>query len=158
MKLDILSENLFIIINKIIENQDIVKMVNYDVINPLLQPAFTNPKSLFMTRIFPYPYSGIISETQTQIRVYYGKTNINIIEQTPIIFDILTHESLYMIKDQNNVSLLRPYEIANRITQQFDKNSIGTIGVLKFSEAIPIPIEGNYQMLRLIANMMTIGK
>jgi hypothetical protein len=158
MKLNILSENLITIINKTLENQDLVKLVNYNDVNPFIQPVVASPQSLIRVKVFPYPYSGTLTDEQTQIRVYYGKCDIDHIENTPVLWDIVTHNNLYLIKNSNNQNLLRPYEIAKRITQQFDKTPVGTVGVLNFKDAIPFTIDTNYQMIRLIANMTTLGK
>ena len=158
MKLNILSENLITIINKTLDNQDLVKLVNYNDVNPFVKPTVTNPQSLIRVKIFPYPYSGTLTDEQTQIRVYYGKCDIDYLEDTPVLWDIVTHNDLYLIKNSSNQNLLRPYEIAKRIIQQFDKVFVGTVGNLDFRDAIPFTIDTNYQMLRLVAKMMTFQK
>lgn len=160
MKLSILSENLILIINKTLENQDLVKMINYNEVNPLNQPDIANPKLLFMQKVFPYQYTGVATTNiETQLMIYYGKTDIDHVELTPVIFDVVLHKDLYLMKDLENKSLLRPYEICNRITKQFDGISVGTVGKLHFKSVIPFGIENypDYKMLKLIAEMMTIG-
>jgi len=160
MKLDTLSENLILIVNKTLENQDLVKMVYYNVTSPLSQPVVENPKTLFMNKVFPYQYTGVATkEVETQLMIYYGNTDIDHIESTPVIFDVVLHKDLYLMKGLDNKSLLRPYEICNRITKQFDGVSIGTVGRLNFKTAFPFGLDSqpDYKMLRLLAKMMTIG-
>jgi hypothetical protein len=149
-------------VNKMLENQEVAKLVWYNVSNPLSQVDIVNTQTLIKTRVFPYLYNGVIVEpqVQTQIRVYYGNAKIKnvVIEETPVIFEILTHDDLVLI-DGTGTKLLRLYEIASRITKQFDKIPIATVGVLHFTDCIPVgglPID--YQMIRLIANMTTLGK
>jgi hypothetical protein len=160
VKLELLSENLVIIVNKLLENPDLVKLVYYDDISPLSKPnlsASVLEEELFLKRIFPYPFNGFMNETQTQIRVFYPKVNINILEETRIYFEILTHNDLYLIKDNSNKTILRNYRIASEISRQFEKPVSG-IGRLEFINAGIQPLPDNLQILRMEAKMLTMSR
>jgi hypothetical protein len=161
MKLELLSPNLIIIVNKLIENQELLKLVNYNDSDCLSLDDIEQPELMINTKIYPYPNNQTLTNEQTLIKVYYGHTKIQnrAVENTPVLFDCITHPDLYIINDPNdsNKRLLRLYEITNRITEQFDNISVQGVGKLQFTDCIPIPLPDNFQMLRLIAKMMTIG-
>jgi len=161
VKLQMLSPNLIKIVNRLLDNKELLKLIYYND-NPLSQVDVVNPVSLINTKIFPYLYndSPILNE-QTQLRVSYGQAIINdrVIEDTPIIFECITHSNLYLINGGiDNSKLLRLYEMVSRITLLFDNISIEKVGTLRFKTCYPKPnMIGDYQMICLIAQMTTIG-
>jgi len=157
MKFDLLSPNLVSIINRCLENNDLTKLIYYNQSNPLSQPILDSPKSLFMTKIFPFRYSGITTDEQTQLRIYYPRTKIkdNIIESTSVYIDVICHNNLYLIKDQSDNTLIRPYKILTEFIRQFDNQQIDSIGTLKFEGVSHIPINESYSVLGLEAIMIT---
>jgi hypothetical protein len=160
IKLELLSKNLIIIINKALENQNIIKMVDSNSLNPFLEADVNFPKTLFMFKVFPYPFENAITDERTELRIYLSETGLNsgVIEDTDIFFDIITHKNLYLIKDSNNNTLIRTMRIAQEIINIFDDKSIETVGRLKFNRIINLPVDDNFQATRMIASMITIGE
>lgn len=158
MNFDLLSPNLVLIANALLKNQDLCNLIYYDVEEPLIQNPLEDSKVLFMDRVFPYPTSQILDNAQTQLRIWYPETTVanGLIEDTSIYFDIITHNSLYLMRDAEGRTTLRPYKIASQITSMFDGISLETVGRLYFIKTISIP-SNDFQILRLIAKMMTLA-
>jgi hypothetical protein len=115
-------------INKIIEiilnNQDICKLLFYDEYNPLSLPNISNTRSLLMDRVFPLmknPDSE--TEQKTILDIYYYSSEPwdknSGFRQTYICFDIICHLDLWMIE-----SGIRPYSILNEIDMMFNNKKI----------------------------------
>lgn len=161
--LQMVSKNVVKIINTLIADEEFCKLIKYDIDTPLSQSALTPTasKNLFLKRIFPYPHDNQnINEELTEIRVYFPECefdNAEVNEDTKIVFDIVVHKNLFMIRDENSDMVLRPHMIAQNIVEMFKNKSIGTIGELHFKKMVTLKFDDNYQGSRLIAEMYTIG-
>lgn len=162
-KLELLPDDQLLIIGKLLENETIVKvLLNNTVIeSPLLKPLPSDEKdikNLFLSRIFPYPFSDDITEEQSQIRVYYPETEFvsgGHIEMTEISFDIIVHKNLILMKKEDGKTTIRTEFLGKEIISQFNEQSIGTIGKLQFMRRVHIPVSPEFQMIRLEARTMT---
>lgn len=172
MRLELLSQNLISIINRILynekkddlkERQVIAQLLNYSVNKPYSEPILTTKQqaqSLFMKSVFPYSTDTYTGEAKSEIRVYYPDIEFDstVMEDTMVVFDIVVHESLYLMRNELNKSVIRPLEIAKHLIDFFDKQSFDdTIGTLKFERILSLNFDNGYQATRLIAKMMTIG-
>jgi hypothetical protein len=158
LKLELLSPNLVLLIDEILDNQNICKYLYYDDKNPLGQSTIADTSGLLLTKIFPYPFSSVITEECTQLRLYYPDgefDSIGKIEQSLVLFDIICHKNLWLINDGTN-SLIRPYEIMKELINLFDQ-SLSTVGKLKFKRFNHLFVNDKFDCIRLMAEMMTIG-
>lgn len=161
-KLELLPVNQLLIINKLLENENIVKVLSYNSSNPspLLSPlpSEENIQKLFLTRILPYPFSDDITNEQSQIRVYYPMcefVNGGHIQMTEIYFDIIVHKKLILMKEADNkTTTFRTEFLGKEIISQFNEKSIGTIGELKFKRRTQVPINSEFIMIKLVADTM----
>lgn len=156
-KLELLAPNLKIILNQLVNNQKICKLIYYNSTDALSQPDLVLPQnSLINTKIFPYPFNINYQGGEcTQIRVYYPKADFENNEVTvneDIYFDTICHKNLWLISG----SSIRPYTIASEIFNIFSKNSIETLGILHFVTLRHVYINENYDAIRLVARMMTL--
>lgn len=169
-----LSSNLFSIINKTLYNellederdrQIVSQLIRYDNINPLSQPVLTKEqcKSLFLSRVFPYPIDTYTDTIKTDIRIYSPECEFDssgAIEDYVIVFDIIVHQDYYLIRDNNNNPKFRPHVIAQHIMDFFnDKNmyaedSGNTVGKLVFRTMMNINYDDKYQGTRLVARLV----
>ena len=133
--------------NKIIQNQNILKCLNYNTSNALSQQNIiiediiklsgkgTDPIS--EQRIFKMLTSNIIVDTvRTELRFGIAKINPDNIYLTslPITFQIITHYSLWELDDNKQ----RPFIMINEILKVLNGNStdIGGIGQLQLISPI----------------------
>lgn len=160
LKLELLSPNLVLIIDEILNNQNICKYLYYNTKNPLGESNLTLPaNSLKLTKVYPCRINTAITDECTQLRIYYPGAKLNAVGATEDIwvsFDILCHINLWLINDGTN-SLIRPYEIMKELTNLFDQ-SLSTVGKLVFKEFNQIFVNDKFDCIRLMAKMMTIGK
>lgn len=160
VKLELLSPNLVLILNEIIQDKEIAKYLYYNQSNPLTQPDIPLPaKNLMFKNVFPYPFDNAATVADgSQVRVYYPNgyfENREIISDTAIVFDIIVAKSLWLVNDGS--ALLRPYEIMKNIVTLFSDRSVGTVGRINFNRFVHLTVNDKFDAIRLEAKMLTIG-
>lgn len=153
-KLEYFSQDLVSIIDRVINNPEIAKLVHYDLKNPFQQPQVSNPYDLMLTRIYPYPFElNFVQEDCSQIRIYYSGGNIDdvVVEEMEVIFDILVAKNLWLIKGSDGVSSsIRPYEIMKYIVNDFIQNDIT---LLNFTSFRHLSVNDKYDAIQLSADL-----
>lgn len=173
MMLEYLSQNIITIINRSLynknrednfERQVVSQLIKHDIQNPFSKPLLSESeaKGLFLNRVHPYPAENFTDEARTELRVYFPETDFiggTVVEDTTVVFDIICHSSLYMIKDSDNNTLVRPHIIAKYLIDFFDEYTFSdTVGKLKFKRVLNLPYDNGFQCTRLVARMTTFGK
>lgn len=161
MRLNLLSPNLVLILQEIVKYQNICKLLYYNTSTPLSSADLTLPaNNLILTKIFPYPFNiNVVTEDCSQIHVYVPSGDFEdnrVIENINICFDIIVAKNLWLINN-NGESLIRPYEIMKELINIFNK-SVSTVGRIYFKRFIHISVNDNFDCVRLIGEMMTLGK
>jgi len=160
LKLSLLSPNLIEILMQCLNCQNLCKLLYYNNSDPLSQTNLDLPAlDLLLDKIFPYPFDvSLEPEDCTQLRVYYpsGDLDGEVIEMNAILFDIIISNNLYLI-NSSGISQIRPYEILKEIINIFYKQSYSTLGRLKFTRFVYVPINTKYSCIRLIGNNYNIG-
>jgi len=161
VRLDYLSKNLIILIQELLKNEKICKMVNYNVKNPFSEPSFKH-SDLMLKKIFPFPFNlSVDIDEGTQVRVYYSDVlfkNNQVIEDTRIIFDVICSKSVDIWTINDGEMKIRPYEIIKEIVNQFNNKSIKTLGEVRFKTTKQVYINDRFDSVRLFADIYTIGK
>lgn len=115
-------------------------------------------------RIFPYPFDPDATTLDGSfIRVYYNDGDFNgneAIAESQIHIDIVCSKEndIWLINNDNNESLIRPYDIAGRVVDLVGKNSIGTGVKLKFTGFQHLYINTKFDCIRLYAEYMSVEK
>ncbi len=162
VNLDYLSDNLTIILGDIINNQNIVKYISYDVSNPLSQADLLLPASdLILNRVYPFPCDPVaLVNDSTEIRVYYPKCDFqadSVLGSVEVYIDIVVAKTLWLIN--NGVkSQVRPYMIIKEIMKQFNNVSSGTVGQLHFDGFVHVNVNTKFDAIRLITTMELFGE
>lgn len=162
MKLKLLSPNLILLLQEILKNQNLCKLINYNQSNPYIQPDLTNPNSLMLKKVFPFPFDTKVStEEGTQLRVYYQDTifkNNQVIEDSMIYFDIICSKSqnIWLINDGD--PKIRPYEIMSELITHLSDRPIETLGVVKFKKFVHVNVNDKFDCIRVIGDTFTIGR
>lgn len=145
------------------DRQVISQLVYYDDEKPFSKPILTEKecRNLFLDRVFPYSFESYSDKAITELRIYFPELDFQdglVREDYLVIFDIIVHKSLYLIRDENNKTALRPYRIAQEIlktlnNKEFYKNNPHPIGSgINFKRMIALKIDDNFQCLRLLGS------
>lgn len=174
MKLHTMSKNVVDIMIKLGSNEMLSRILSNDVIDPYRKNAddtfyfkapllaeLVKPDSS-TAKIFPYPFDpDAITASGTFIRVYYndGEFNENeTIAESALHIDIITSKDLWLIRNDRNESLIRPYDIMGRVIELVGRNSVGTGAKLKFSGYQHMYINTKFDCIRLYAEYMSVEK
>lgn len=134
MRFKELNENLFKVLGMMIDNQNLCKLIQYDIDNPLSKPDVTNPQSLLFTKILPHPFnvdilmsaSSIISVTFDNFELDRGGMTY---KNGIVNFTILCHNSLWKVDGG-----FRPFFIAEEIENLFNDQRVIGIGTMRFDK------------------------
>jgi len=160
MKLEYLSDNLVIILQEVMKQQNLCKLIKYNQSNPLEQTDLVLPASdLLMSSLFPYSADDEVTiDNCVQLRcwVYTGKFEGADISINDVFLDIVLAKDLFLITI-NNKPQLRPYEIMKELIKTFDRISISTLGKLHFINWYQLSsIGSNFITFRIRAEMMML--
>lgn len=151
------SRNITVLLNEVLKDSDLCKLIAYNDTDPLAQPNVDDPKSLMLTRLMPYPFDTRVEITDTvQLRVYYlGGDFINNhqVDRAKVCFDIVVAKSLWLINIGR--SAIRPYEIMDKIVDDFKDKSIDTVGKLHFESFRHVPLSPQFDCIQLLAEVTT---
>jgi hypothetical protein len=161
-KLELLSANLVQTIESCVRNEDLVKLLYYNGMNPLSNTP-VNPSLIAPfgeeERIFAYPFNvNFVGKEKSQLHIYYPDLkfkNNAYVEKVVVWFDIVVHKRLWLTA-QDNKKIVRPYEIASLIARQFDgtiPNTKGTVGKLDFLAMGHVAVNEEFDAIRLEAIM-----
>lgn len=115
-----LGTNINYVIQELLKDQDLMKLLFYNNETPLSSPDIVNPSALLFNNIFPYPKLPLVEENQKAIiTVMFSNARLNSnikFKDYKLIFNIMCHVDLWKIRGG-----LRPYEIAQRIDNIFNE-------------------------------------
>lgn len=157
--LDILSPNLVLLLDQIIQNNNLVKYLYYNVENPLAQPNLADNSVILFNKLWPQPFDEqIATEDFSNLRVYFANIkfeNNAIVSDSIVTFDIIVAKSLWLIN--TGTPVIRPYEIAKEVVATFRNNSVGTVGRLMFLNFQHMGVNQKFDAIRLTAKMTTFS-
>lgn len=163
MKFDLLSRNAIVLLEQIISDQTLAKLIKNNTSKPLDAIDIENTAILINDFIFPTPYNSDVPQVQkTELRVFFpnGVLQNKEVLNTDVCFQILMHRDLWLIqaKDDRNKyqKRIRPYEIMHRLVEIYENKSIGTLGKIKFVGYTYKHIDKDYGMYTLVGQMMTL--
>jgi hypothetical protein len=162
-KLNNLSKNIIDVMVTLSQNEGLAELLLNDISNPFSVPVadktkLINPKSE-LCRIFPYPFDpDATTEDGSFIRVYYnmGEFNENeTIQEMNLHIDVIVAKSLWLINDGRQ-SLIRPYEIMDRIVDMIGKRSVGGNIQVKFSGWQHLAVNTKFDAIRLYSDYWNV--
>ena len=159
MKFELLSDNTILIINELIKNQRLLKLIHYADSEPLEQPDIANPGGLVTTKIFPTPFFANVPEIESvQLRAFFdmGEIKNAKILGSMLVFQIIIPNSWWLIKTDSYDLAIRPYLIMAEIVNQFEGISVGTVGRLRFINFKYDYVNEQVTAYELFADMMTL--
>ena len=145
------NKDMKILVNKILSNQRLKKLLRYQVKDPLSCPNLTEEESisLFGKEIKTVPKLYVDGSMLTYMIISFD----NFIESSNpefrdniIEFDIICHFEQWQLQDFD----LRPYRIAAELDSMLDKQRLTGIGLLEFVGASQIVLNDEYAGLCLM--------
>lgn len=145
------NKDMKILVNKILSNQRLMKLLYYTMKDPLSQPNLTDEQatSLFGKQIKTVPKLYVDGSVLTYMIISFD----NFIESSNpefrdniIEFDIICHFDQWQLRDFD----LRPYRIAAELDSMLDKQRLTGIGLLEFVGANQIILTDEYAGLCLM--------
>lgn len=146
-----LNKDMKILVNKILSNQRLKKLLYYQVKDPLSKPNLTEQESLslFGQQIKIVPKLYVDKDLLTYMIISFD----NFIESSNpqfrdnlIEFDIICHFESWQLNDFD----LRPYRIAAELDSMLDKQRLTGIGLLEFVGASQIVLNSEFAGLCLM--------
>jgi len=132
-KFEELNDNIMSVLFKLIDNQNLCKLLNYASYDPLAEEDMQNTTTLLFDKIYPFPFSpDVDTEARSQLNVLFedfklGKDN-PAFKNNQVTFVIVCHSSLWRIND-----MLRPFAIMKEIDTLFNSKNVIGIGKMEFS-------------------------
>ena len=157
-KFELLSKNTMVLIDEILKNQNLLKLIDSNSRRPLQESDIVKVGTLVWNKIIPAPFTGDVPENQeTNLRIYFpdGRLENRVVLDTNIVFQTVMHKELWQIFKGENKAM-RPYEIMSEIVNMFENKSICTLGVLHFKRFDYKYIDKDYGLYNLHAEMMTL--
>lgn len=163
MKFDLLSKNAIVLLEEIVSDQTLAKLISENSSKPLDKPDIPNTGALVMKNVFPLSYNNQVPQEQkTELRVFFptGILQNKEVLNTEVHFQVLMHRDLWLIQTKDKSGKykkgVRPYDIMGRIVHLYEDRSIATLGKLKFEGYTYSHVDKDYGMYTLIASMMTL--
>lgn len=159
MNLKLLSTNSIILIDEMLKNQNLIKMIEYNSRDPLSEPDIARTGALVMNKIIPAPLTSDVPEREeVNVRVFFpeGSLQNRKVLDTEIHFQVVYHNNLWMIKDEDGNKAFRPYKIIDEIVNVFQDRTIDTLGVIHFDRFYHRHVNKDYGVYILKAVMTTI--
>ncbi len=118
------------IVEKVIESQDLCKLIYYNQPNPLDQPDITDTSILIMDKIFPLPkYSFSETDKGSRINIYFKNSqpyeNNSGFRQIILCIDVICHDDVWIIDNSG----IRPYALSNKIDEIFNNQFVADLSM-----------------------------
>lgn len=157
-KINNLSKDVINVMTTLSENEGLSQLLGNDIPNPFSRPVPSTTKIL-MDKITPYPFDiEATVEDGSFIRVYYNQGEFNeneVIQEMSLHIDIVVAKNLWLINDGRR-SLIRPYEIMDRVVDLVGFRSVASPIKLKFTGWQHLAVNRKFDAIRLYADYWNI--
>jgi hypothetical protein len=143
-----LNNNLMVVLNKLITNQNLCKLLYYTSTDPLSEANISDTRTLIKKNIIPKPFiQGVIETPCSFLTVYFDNFTFanRSYSDGRIIFEAIVHESLWDIKGG-----IRPYSILDEIELLFDNQKVIGIGKTQIDSIRQLWVNDSYKGYRLV--------
>jgi hypothetical protein len=128
------------------------------ILPPIDKNKLVNPKS-DSSRIHPYPFDiEATIDDRSFIRVYYNDGDFNdneVIQEMHLCLDIVVAKNLWLINNGTE-SLIRPYEIMDRVIDLTGKKSINSTIKINFDGWQHLAVNSKFDAIRLYSNYFSV--
>jgi hypothetical protein len=113
-----LSKDLYKVVNTLIKNQKLCKLLVYEDDSPLSHNDITNTVSLINTKIFTIPKLPVAEKDGSLIVVYLDNfravSNNPYFKSSKVVLDVIVHNNLFLLPEMGE---FRPLAIMNEIDE-----------------------------------------
>lgn len=144
------------VLDEMVENQNLCKLLYYNSDNPLDEADLVNPKNLIKDKIIPRPFIPDITKEASSfaiITIDNIKGKGRTLHDGIVYFDIFCHDSLWYIKDG-----LRPFALFGEIQEIFCDKYIKGIGKFTFAGCKLISSSNEYKGYRVSYEFTNFNK
>jgi len=167
MKLETMSKNVVSVVWTLAHNPMLGRLLTTDFADPYDVEKYPapDPKELMNpnssdAKIFPYPFDADATTLDGSfIRVYYNDGDFNsneTIAEAQLHIDIIVSKDLWLIHNDRNESLIRPYDIMGRVIDLVGRRSIGKGAKIKFTGYQHLYVNTQFDCIRLTAEYMSV--
>lgn len=148
-----LNTVLMSVLLKLVDSDNLCKLINYDTYTPLSETSMTDNTTLLFDKIYPYPFTpNVDEEARTVINVLLdnfelGKTN-TYFKNNQLSFVVICHKDLWRID-----SMLRPFAILNEIDTLFNCQNGYGVGKTIFDNGHLLWINAQYSGYKVTYNL-----
>ena len=152
-RFEVMGEDIFKIVNKIMSNQKILKLLKFTDGDPLNHPDLKQEeidemlnKNILVVPKIPDENSNNDCYIVIILNTYEVNLANNDFKDTTVRFDVICPMNRWLINEKT----LRPYLIMSEIDTMFNEKSIAGIGNLSFAKATPLvpsPYLAGYSMI-----------
>jgi hypothetical protein len=142
------NENLMDILDKLISNQNLCKLLYYDSSDPLKENDIADTKILLKKNIIPKPFMQIANtQSVSFLTVYFDNFRFrnNDYQDGSIVCNVVCHETLWEIKGG-----LRPYSVISELENMFSNQKVLGIGKTQLDSIKQVWINDNYKGYQVI--------
>lgn len=159
-----LSKNIVNVMKALAKNEGLARLLVNNVENPYVTPVGEEGRKNLITqdsvnsKIFPVPFDPDAQTEDTSfIRVYYNQGDFDneILQDLSLHVDIVVAKSLWLINDGTN-SLIRPYEIMDRVIDLVGKKSANSSVSVKFDGWQHLAVNTKFDAIRLYSNYFNV--
>jgi hypothetical protein len=165
VKINTLSKNIVDVMVALSKNEGLARLLVNNADNPfdsslpiIDKSKLINPKSE-SCRIYPYPFDpNATIEDSSFIRVYYNQGDFNenqVIQEMNLHVDIIVAKSLWLCNDGRN-SLIRPYEIMDRVIDMIGHRSGNPTIKVKFDGWQHLAVNTKFDAIRLYSDYFSV--
>jgi hypothetical protein len=165
VKINTLSKNIIDVMVALSKNEGLARLLVHNVDNPFAsslpvidKTKLVNPKSE-LCKIHPYPFDPDATiEDSSFIRVYYNQGDFNenqVIQEMNLHVDIIVAKSLWLCNDGSK-SLIRPYEIMDRVIDMIGHRSGNPTIKVKFDGWQHLAVNTKFDAIRLYSDYFSV--
>lgn len=166
MKVNTMSKNIVHLMLSLGKNDGIVQLLVNNLDCPFVEvPQETRDKLIRPknkeSKILPYPFTEDATVTEGSfIRVYYNQgtfDNGEAIVEADLFIDIIVSRNLWLIHSKDGKeSLIRPYEIMDRVVDTVGRRSVGNKHPLKIEGYQHLYINTEFDAIRLYCSNWSV--
>lgn len=154
---DKLNDNVTSVLMRLIESQDLCKLLSYSSSNPYEESDIEDTSSLINTKIFPFPkLPTATTEAGSFVNFFFDSFELgdtNSVKDGKIVFTVVVHLSHWSMGGR-----LKPISIMTEIDKLFNDQRVIGLKKLQFDRGKFIWVNENFAGYELIYRMVSENK
>ncbi|WP_372011320.1 hypothetical protein NBRC13296_12145 [Paenibacillus chitinolyticus] len=160
-KFEQLNQYVTNIFSKLIENQELCKLLFYTVDDPFSEHDLTDDQRIGLLNTYIFPMPKIPGEQSTQssfLSIYFDNFKLTAenkgIKECNLVIDILIHNSIWSL---HGTGLFRPYSILSKIDKLINNERVAGIKKMGFDRGRLIRYNADYSGYQVTYSMSSVN-